>query len=211
MVTNIFKTLLVGLSLSLALSIAAQTNHALDIVSPKLRDFLVHNGKAYEVFTNCLNQAFSNRRLELYYFYSNNESKPRASHYYKDETTVCVVIRENQLPLDEYICLVFELINSMSESQFSELISRARTGDISKDDFAREMSRTEFLAIKRTRDVLKDIVIAKGKIRESYYYKRFIECPDSFADFMVYRRSIASPHRDAMNEWREKYEFLRQR
>jgi hypothetical protein len=193
----------------LCASAVAQQGHVLNMASPKLREFLAENSKALQLLTNTLSEAFSNRTIQVYYFYSDDDSIARASHYYPDESVVGVLIRENQLPFDEFTCLLFEAINSTSEKHFQELFAKAQSGEISKSDFVKEMRQTEFIAIKRTRDALKKIGVAKNVAAKSYFYKRFAESPDSFDDFVVYRQKVASPHRDTTQELEAKYDLLR--
>ncbi len=199
--------LLVGL----CASAVAQQGDVSTIVSPKLREFLGKNQKALHVLTNTISEAFSNRTFQVYYFYSDDDSIGRASHYYPDESVVGILIRENQQPLDEFISLLFESINSTSEKHFQQVFEKVKSGAISKSDFVKEMDRTEFIAIKRTRDALKGIPVTKNEAGESYFYKRFVECPDGFDDFVAYSKKVASPHRDTTKEWEAKYDFLRTR
>lgn len=195
--------------LGLCAASSAQQGDLLNMVSPKLREFLTENPKAFKVLTNTLSEAFSNRTVQVYYFYSDDDSVPRASHYYPDESVVGILIRENQQPLDEFICLLFESINSTSERRFQKVFEKVKSGEISKSDFVKEMNQTEFAAIKRTRDALKGITVSKNEAGKSYYYKRFIECPDGFDDFAAYSKKVASPHRDTTKEWEAKYDLLR--
>ena len=178
------------------------------MLSPKLRQFLDGNQPAYRVLTNCLAEAFTTRRMQVYYFYSDDNLVARASHYYPEDDAVCIVIRENQVPLDEYISLLFETINSMSEKHFLELYSEAKTGKISKDNFCLEISRTEFSADKMTRNLLKGIKMKKSETAKSFLYDCFYNCPDDFNDFRHYQKKVAS--RDIEKEWDEKYDWLRQ-
>jgi len=115
-----------------------------------------------------------------------------------------------QEPLDEFICLLFEIINSTNEKHFMELAAKAQAGEISKEDFVRGIDGIEFMAMKRTRDLLRGIKFAKTDTANSYNYKRLSETPDNFDDFLLYRKKV-SPHRDARKEYEAKYDFLRKR
>jgi len=181
----------------------------LAMVSPKLREFLKESPKASRVFTKTLSEAFSSRTLQVYYFYSDDESIARASHYYPAESVVGILIRENQRPLDEFICLLFETINSTSQRHFQQVFKNVKSGEISKPDFVIEMDRTEFSAIKRTRDILNGIAVSKNEGKKSYFYQRFMQCPDGYDEFVAYSKKVASPHRNTTKEWEARYDLLR--
>src|SRR5438876_5736803 len=149
----VFSSVLL-LSVGLCGATRAQEVKILNKVSPKLRQFLIEHPTALRPLTNVLSVAFAERTLQLYYFYSDDESVARASHDYPDESVVAIFIRENQQPLDEFISLIFEAQNSTSEKQFLKLFAKAKSGAISKNDFARDIVRLEFDATKRTRDLL---------------------------------------------------------
>ena len=203
------KVFVLLLLLGLSPSSQAEEGRILNTLSPKLRQFLSENPKAYQSLTNSLSEAFAKRTLQLYYFYSDDESIARASHYYPNEAAVGIFIRENQQALDEFICLVFEAINSISEKGFLELFAKAESGEISKDNFTREIAKLEFKAAKRTRDLLMGIRPSGSEAFRSYYYKRFKDCPDDFEDFLLYSKKVSSPHRDSTKEWEMKYDLLR--
>ena len=179
------------------------------MASPKLRQFLAKHPEASKSLTNSLYQAFGHKVVQLYYFYSDNDAVPRASHYYPTESAVGIIIRENQQPSDEFICLLFELLNSGGEKQFKELFRKAESGEISRTNFAQEMLKVEFTAAKTTRDLLRTLKFGKKEIAESYYYNRFIDCPDEFNNFVDYCRRVSSPNRDPIKDFEEKYDGLR--
>jgi hypothetical protein len=185
-----------------------QERNILDMVSPKLQQFLIGHSAASELLTNVLSEAFSNRTVQLYYFYSNDKSNPRASHYYPDESVVGITIRENQQPSDEFICLIFEAMNSESERSFQELVHKAESGDISRADFARKMLKVEFKAVKRMRGLISNVKLSDKEIADSYYYNRFVECPNKFEDFLTYAKRISPSERDPVKEFEAKYDLL---
>src|SRR5205809_7066972 len=82
------------------------------MLSPKLRQFLQAHPPALAELTNSFDAAFTNRTIQIYYFYETDESMARAYHYYPKDLSVVIVLRENQEPSDELITLLFELINS---------------------------------------------------------------------------------------------------
>ncbi|HTA94662.1 MAG TPA: hypothetical protein VK769_00915 [Verrucomicrobiae bacterium] len=205
------KIIILFLPLLLCVSSWAQQTNILSSnysVSPKLRQFITDHSTASKLLTNALSEAFSNRTVQLYYFYTDDESTARAFHYYPDESVVGIVIRENQQPPDEFICLLFEVLNSEGEKRFQEIYQKAKDGTLSKGDFVNAVSKVEFEAIKRTRDLIHDLNLNKKEISESYYYNRLIQCPDKFEDFLSYKKKV-SPQRDQVKEYEMDYDSLR--
>ena len=207
-VTLVLSKALICGSTFLCVSSFAQESNILDTVSPKLRQFVITHPGALQLLTNTLSEAFNGRTVQLYYFYSEDKVAARAYHYYPSESVVGICIRENQEPSDEFACLIFEMLNSEGEKRFQEFYHKAESGDISKTNFAREMLNVEFVAVKSTGNLLHNLKFSKKEISESYYYKRFIECPDSFEDFISYSVKVSS-HGDPIKEFETKYDSLR--
>jgi hypothetical protein len=195
----------------LCVSSWAQSNSIVSEASPKLKKFLSDNPEAANVFTNAIANAFSNRTVRLFYFYSNDDSEARAFHFYPTmagSPDVMLCIRENQTPLDEFITTLFETLNSKSESAFTELSQNAYSGTITREQFAKEILRYEFDATTNTRSILLTLKFGTNEITDSDYYRRFIECPTNFDGFLTYSKK-ASPDRDVMKEYELKYDWLR--
>ncbi len=177
--------------------------------SPKLRKYLANNPAALKTLTNSLSEAFVGKTVRLYYFYTQDESEPKAFHTYPDKSVVWIGVRENQNACDEFITILFEVINSKSEARFRKLFQDAQARSVSKAEFAKQVLRVEFEAMKGTRDVLRTLNLSEKERADSYYYKPFAQCPDSFEDFLAYSKKI-SPKRDALKEYESKYDSLRQ-
>src|SRR6185295_18820026 len=108
-------------------------------VSPKLRQFLTDHPAAALTLSNTLAEAFTVRTYRIYYFYSDDESIPRAAHTYAGPSTVWITVRENQQPADEFVGILFEALNSEGGQRFGELADLARAGRITKTNFVREV------------------------------------------------------------------------
>jgi hypothetical protein len=178
--------------------------------SPKLKSLLASNA-ARTALSNACNAAFSGRTVGLYYFYSDNDAVPRAYHYYPNtigQAAVVICVRENQEPWDELTSLVFELINSKSEKQFTELYERAKAGTVSRDEFGKAMLRLEFEAVKATRDLVRGFSLSPQEKQKSYYYTRFVDCPNDFDAFLSYTKKV-SPKRDPIKDYESQYDALR--
>jgi hypothetical protein len=210
-ISPFFKSaILLWLTLCLCAPLLAQRDDVTTTVSPKLRGFLDHNPKAFQVLTNALRESFTNKAVQLYYFYSTNESLARALHSYPSESDVSIYVRENQQPVDEYICFLYETINARREMRFRQLSEQAESGHISRHDFAIEVNKAEFNAVKMTRDLLAGLKFSKQEEAESYYCKRFRDCPNDFEGFLSYIRKV-SPQRNVMADYEMKYDSLRKR
>ncbi|MDB6110730.1 MAG: hypothetical protein JWR69_2480 [Pedosphaera sp.] len=196
----------------LAFFCARSLAHGGDVLSktsPKLRQFLADHPRAATLLTNALAEAFTNRTVQIYYFYSDDEFVPSAFHYYPSENQVVVALRENEMPLDEFILLTFEIYNSQSEKSFAELSRRAKAGAITRADYAREVLRVEFKAVTRIRESLQDLKFTRRETGKSRKYKRFADCPSTFDDFLAYTQAVNSTNRNVLNEYQHQYDLLR--
>ncbi|MDB6016687.1 MAG: hypothetical protein JWR19_1176 [Pedosphaera sp.] len=117
------------------------------------------------------------------------------------------MIRENQQPIDEFISLLFEIVNSTGEKQFLALSAKAEAGTISKSDFVRDVGIEEFKATKRVRDLLRKMTFNKNETLNSYFYKRFKDTPDDYEAFDLYSKKV-SPNRDVTKDVESEYDFL---
>jgi hypothetical protein len=176
--------------------------------SPTFRQFLSAHPAALQSLTNAMLEAFGQRTRSLFYFYSDDETMPRSYHDFPNESKVSIYVRENQEPVDEFICLIFDAQNAANDKRYSDLFDKARTGAISKNDFAREMSQLELDAIKQTRDILNKIAIGASEGRKSDYCKLFEDTPDDLDKFLVYNKKL-TPSRNIFKELEAKYDFLR--
>jgi hypothetical protein len=189
----------------------AQQRNFFDTASPKLKKLLANNLIAYQALTNELTKAFSTNSVRLFYFYSEDESQPRAFHFYPwmaASADVYICVRENQTDIDEYICFLYEVQNSKGRARFEQIFQAARNGDISRNTFAIEISRVEFEAVKATKQIIATLKLSKKQQAESYYYNRFANCPAEYEEFEAYTKRI-SPHRDSIGDYEKQYDRVR--
>jgi hypothetical protein len=215
---NNMKELIRTLSAVLALGSAllgipcrAQETNILAMCSPKFRQFVTAHPEASQLLTNVVSEAFAGRAIQVFYIYTPEDgSVPRAGHFYPAESTVAIRLRENQQPVDEFVSLVYEALNSESEEQFGDLFQKAQSGGISRTNFARQMLNVEFKALTRTRVLFKGIKLSEKEISESYYCKRFKECPDGFEDYLAYLIKASPPKHGTIHDYYEAmYDSLR--
>lgn len=199
---------LILLTILLSTSCSAEADGVLKMVSPKLKLFLADHSAASRQLVVAISESFTNRTVQLYYFYSDDETRPRALHYYPDESVVGIAIRENQEPCDEYICLFFEVLNSQGEKRFKDLAEQAKAGIVSKKDFVRGIMRQEFQAVMRVRGLLADLKLSAKEKITSYYFKKFADCPDDFEAYLAYKPKGVT--RDPIKEYEQSYDSLRQ-
>jgi hypothetical protein len=204
LVRKLLLVLLVGWP---CISCGAQNNRAFINLSPKLKQFLADHPVASESLSHALSEAFGNRKLVFYYFYQDDESVARSAHYYPNPTSVTIIVRENQLPCDECICLLFEVLNSEGEPRFKQLVEMAKTGTISRADYAKEVLKQELIANKKTRDLIIKFGLSQKEITESYFYNRLVQSPDDFDTFLLYLRKV-SPNRHAFEDYERYYDSL---
>lgn len=179
------------------------------MLSPKLRVFLTDHGRASQIFTNLISKAFTGRSVKIYYFYSDDYSIATCYHYYPDESNVVICVRENQKPVDEFISLVFEVINSESETNFQNLREKVIDGSITRTNFAIEVLKVEFRAIMETSGLLGEIGFTKTEIADSRYYKSYANSPTNFVDFIYYTEKMSMPERDPIKEYEQQYDLMR--
>jgi hypothetical protein len=203
------KTIIFVLSLLLCISSWAQQTNILNSVSPKLRQFIIDHPAASKLLTDTLSEAFSNRVVQIYYFYSDDKSLPGSYHYYPSESAVGICILESQQPVDEFSSFIFEALNSEGEKHFQELSYKAQSGNISRTNYATEIMRVEFAAVKRTQNLLGNLKLNEKEISGSHLYKHFLECPSKFEDFLIYTKKISLPERDSIKEYEAQYDLLR--
>ena len=155
-------------------------------MSPHLSQFLATHSGASALFSNVLFEAFAVRSFQLYYFYTDDTNTASAFHFYPAESSVVIVIRENQQPSDQYFCLIFEMLNSEHEKQFEVFSQEVQAGTISRTNFAIGILRQEFGAVGIMKALLRHFNLSKKEMKESYYYKSFTDCPDTFDGYLSY-------------------------
>ncbi len=199
---------LILLTLLLCVSSRAQDSPTLSRVSPKLKRFLSDHPVAARTLSKTLSEAFASRSVEVYYFYTDDESVPRAEHYYPGKSSVRIVIRENQEPGDEYLSFIYETLNSEGEKRFQELFGMAKSGAITKPDFIKEVLKQEFQAAEKLKALLGSLELSKQEIAVSYFYNRFLNCPGNFDEFLSYQKKV-SPDRDVNAFYGQEYDRIR--
>lgn len=198
------------LALSSSSCPASETNFVTTL-SPKLRSLLSSNQAALGILSNAYCARTSS--VQVTYFYSEDDSQARAAHFYPNivgTANVLLCIRENQRPLDEFVCIFYELLNSKNQSRFEALVQKAKAGVVRKEEFVTALMRIEFESDLAVRDVLKQMKLTKEDKAQSYFYSRLVNCPDDFEEAETYRRKV-SPARDVRKEYEAKYDELRKR
>jgi hypothetical protein len=205
------RSLVTFLLLFLSPALWAGQNGFYSSLSPNLRKFLSDHPTAVKEFTNAVSGAFSGRTARVFYFYSEDPDERGASHFYPDAAgmpDVAICVAEDSYPLDEFINVLYETLNSKGEDRFRALVAKARAGTIARGDFAREVAKVEFEALKSTRDLLRQVKLSKKEIAKSHYYHYFFEMPDEFESFLLYQRKLPTDQ-PPMREYELDYDQLR--
>ena len=178
------------------------------MTSPKLRQFLIEHPEASLALSNALSEAFSNRSVHLFYMYSEDESISRASHYYEDASSVGIVLRENQQPTDECICLIYEILNSEGEKRFKQLTEQAKSGTVTKEDFVKGILREEFPTEMKMQKIVGTFKLTKKEKKESYFYDQIIHEPSDFEAAIAYKKKAAH-NQELIKFYEQEYANLR--
>jgi hypothetical protein len=198
------KKLCLALLLVLScMSSQAQGTNIYGMMSPKLKQFLATHPRASKILSDALSEAFTNRTVRLYYFYTGDESLPRAVHNSLIGPSVVIWIREDQEPSDQFFCLLFETLNSEGDRRFGQLMEEAHSGKISRTEFAREMTRQEFQAAKRMKKLLPDCKFSKTEIAKSSSYSAAMKCPEDFKAYLDYSAGTVRFFERAYDTYRE--------
>ncbi len=94
-----------------------------------------------------------------------------------------IFTRENQQTCDEYICFLFEGLNSKGEQRFQKLLQLCRSDAITRENFAKEFLRQEFEAVKETKKVLANIDFTPKEKTESHSYSYFMQAQVNLKHF----------------------------
>ncbi len=89
------------------------------------------------------------------------------------------------------------------------LMTKARAGTIARGDFAGEVIRVEFEAMKSTRDLLRQVKLSKKEIGKSHYYHYFFDMPEDFERYLSFERGLFPPDHSALREYELYYDRLR--
>ena len=84
----------------------------------------------------------------------------------------------------------------------------AKSGIISREEYAREKLKVEFEAEKGTRDALLALQLSNKEKAGSVEYDLYVECPDKFEDFLPYLKKV-SRHGDVFQAYESLYDSLR--
>jgi hypothetical protein len=121
---------------------------------------------------------------------------------------IALCVRENQHPWDEFIAIMFELLNSRNQDHFEQLGDRARSGSVSRTEFVQGVMRLEFEAMKATGDILRKLKPAKKEISGSRYYITFANYPVDFEGYLSLTKTNVQG-RDPMREYGAEYDAIR--
>jgi len=151
-----------------------------------------------------------NRRISLFYFYEKEENKssPRAFHSYPTIRTIHIMVRENQLPWDEYLSIAFELMNIRNQEAFSQLAAEALVGLLTKESYSLKSLELEFQAQKR---LLEWFLPLKPKNDEEFKSESFNILNDSSDTFDLFLEKLKKSEagRNVIEHTKKRYDIIR--
>jgi hypothetical protein len=121
------------------------------------------------------------------------------------------MILENQQPSDQFICLIYEMLNSEGDKQFVKLGQEAVAGTISRTNFAIGILRREFEAVERTKALLPYFKLSKVEMARSHYYRLYLDCPDTFEGFLSFSEHLWASGNyvsDRIVYYEQQYDYL---
>jgi hypothetical protein len=179
-----------------------------DMFCPKLTQFLSEYPTASEWLQKLMDKSFAARQLRIYYYYSNDQSLANSFHYYPDTNSVVIIVRENNQPIDEFIFLAYEALNSENQPPVEALWRKAQMGTIAREEFAREVLMLEFKAEKKFQALFGSLKIPTNETAKSIHYNQLMGCPDTFEEFISYTKKISAP-KDPLEEYEIQYDAVR--
>jgi hypothetical protein len=179
------------------------------MMSPKLKEFVTTHPGASVCLSNTLAEAFRARKIAIWYFYTDDTNTARAFHTYPEESSVMIAIDENQEPVDQYITLVFESLNSEREKQFLALEQEALAGSISRTNFAIGLLRNEFEAVEKMKPIIRGLKLSKKEMGDSFEYDHFMNCPTNFDGFVSFQKKLWGEGNDRMTYYEQQYDHIR--
>ncbi|WOO39674.1 hypothetical protein [Rubellicoccus peritrichatus] len=174
------------------------------MLSPVLTEYLAENPKMNAVASKILREGIGDWPVEVFYFYSNDESRARAFHTVARERKIFIFIRENQSAYDQFLCLLYEALNATSQPKFQKVVAEASKGNISAEAFAESIMQIEHGTTMRVQDILRKLSPSESDKEDSYLHNRIINCPADYEASREYTKRV-SPNRDLKKEYIEKY------
>jgi hypothetical protein len=205
---SMHRLLIVLLLVASAHSFAhADEEKNLESFSPPLREFLKEHSQAKEMLISALDQAVNTKSLEIYYYYSEDASRERAYHLYPNASTLVISVRENQLPIDQFFCFLFEALNAKGEPRFKALFEDVKSTRISREDFPLAVLKIEFSAQLMIKKLIQLLPFTEKEKADSYFYGRVVNAPDDFDSFLLYLKKV-SPNRHPIEDYKIRYDLL---
>jgi len=174
-------------------------------MSPKVKALLEHCSSAAVLLSNTCSSVLVGKTARLYYFYDPYTNRPSAFHSYAGANGVTIAVRENQSAWDQYLGLLFEIINSSNQPKFTRLALQAERGKLSRRDFPVQVLELEHQAVLRTRELVVGLGLASSEFVDSVLYKRLLNSPNRFDEFLAYVQQPENK-RNPLLEYQQQYD-----
>jgi hypothetical protein len=176
------------------------------LLSPKLREFLGAHPLAAKELDQVITEDFAHRSVQVYYFYTDDETAARAFHYCPTTNAVVFCVRENQNQVDEFLCILFEMLNTKKDPEFRMLQNMVRLRGISRTNYARDMIKVEFATLQEEKTIINNLHFSNPEIAQSATYRHFMDSPSKFDDFLANSKKLAN--RDVVKQYEDQYDSL---
>ncbi len=179
-----------------------------DQLSPKLRGFLTANVGASNALSDVVTIQQTARAITVFYFYAGDKTRAKAGHYCTGETSAVINLNAELEPIDEYTCLLFELINLSCQERFQEVFVKAIQKEISRKAYPREVLKIEFEAMQKTKGLLRKLKPSAKEVDSSDSYKKFLKSADTFDAFYAeLKKQAADGHYDPIKNYERQYDL----
>jgi tetratricopeptide (TPR) repeat protein len=169
----------------------------LKTLSPELQQFLRENDSASKYLAGILEVQLRVRAFTV--IYTTNYFGSTACHVNKRPDLAEIWLSKGEEPLDEYLSLVYELLNSSHEEKFRNVREQASAKKISRRDFIREFIKIEQEAHLKLKADLRKLALSDKDIASSRQYELQLKMPDTFEEFYLGCKNVSddwSPARD---------------
>jgi hypothetical protein len=187
-----------------------QSTALVQMLSPKVREFIEHHSEVNELLTDAFREATTNRTMRVYYFYTEDVTVPPAFHSWTFSASNFVIfVRENDWPVDELTGIFFELINSQRDDKVQAIVQRAALGRIGRQDYVVAIAKEEFAAAPKLQAFLNRLRLSKQEMAECRDYQFFAGAPMDFETFMSHMKEASLKGRNYFGFYEEQYDAIR--
>src|ERR1700733_13041502 len=127
--------------LILTCGLLCTSTKAQDTFSPQLIHFAESHPQGSNILmTEIIKTEHSSGNIQIFYFYTYDESVTTAHHnMFENGSGAAIFIRGGRPVVDEYLDILFEVLNMSGDKRFKELYQQAKMASISQTNFVTEI------------------------------------------------------------------------